>query len=89
MVGPAINAASMTAVAKMIGVKASVAYALVIAVGAVLCGVGINLLPFDVLPQVAADAASETLAWREHLAAAVLVALVAHGLNRVGPVPRS
>lgn len=80
MVGPAINAASMTAVAKMIGVNASVAYALVIAVGAVLCGVGINLLPFDVLPQVAADAVSETLAWWEHLAAAVLVVLVAHGL---------
>ena len=80
MVGPAINAASMTAVAKMIGVKAAVASALVIALGAVLCGVGINLLPFDVLPQVAADGASETLAWWEHVAAAVLVALVGSGL---------
>ena len=80
MVGPAINAASMTAVAKMIGVRASVVYALVIALGAVLCGVGINLLPFDVLPQVTADAASETLAWWEHLAAAALVVLVACSL---------
>lgn len=80
MVGPAINAASMTGVAKMIGVRASVVYALVIALGAVLCGVGINLLPFDVLPQVTVDAASETLAWWEHLAAAVLVALVGYGL---------
>ena len=80
MVGPAINAASMTAVAKMIGVRASVVYALVIALGAVLCGIGINLLPFDVLPQVASDAAAETLAWWDHLSAAVLVALVAFGL---------
>ena len=80
MVGPAINAASMTAVAKMIGVKASVAYALVIALGAVLCGISINLLPFDVLPRVAADGASEALAWSDHLAAVVLVALVAYEL---------
>ena len=85
MVGPAINAASMTAVAKMIGVRASVVYALVVALGAVLCGIGINLLPFDVLPQVAADAASETLAWWDHLAAAGLVALVALGLIKRNP----
>ena len=78
--GPAINAASMTAVAKMIGARAAVAYALVIAVGAILCGVGINLLPFDALPQVAADGASEALAWWEHLAAAVLVTRVGAGL---------
>ena len=58
----------------------AVVYALVIALGAVLCGVGINLLPFDILPQVTADAAYETLAWWEHLAAAVLVALVGYGL---------
>ena len=80
MVGPAINAASMTAVAKIIGVKASVVYALVIALGAVLCGIGIKLLPFDVLPQVTAGGASETLAWWEHLSAAILIALVCYGL---------
>ena len=80
MVGPAINAASMTAVAKMIGIRASVVYALVIALGAVLCGIVINLLPMDVLPQVAADAATETLALWEHLSAALLVVLVAYGL---------
>ena len=76
----AVDRRTGRAVAKMIGVRASVVYALVIALGAVLCGVGINLLPFDVLPQVTADAASETLAWWEHLAAAVLVALVACSL---------
>ena len=85
MVGPAINAASMTAVAKMIGVRASVVYALVIALGAVLCGIGINLLPFDVLPQVASDAAAETLAWWDHLSAAVLVLLVGLGLIKRKP----
>lgn len=85
MVGPAINAASMTAVAKMIGVKASVAYALVIALGAVLCGIGINLLPFDVLPQVTAGGASETLAWWEHLSATILIALVCYGLIKRQP----
>lgn len=42
MVGPAINAASLTTVAQMIGKKAAVAYALVISFGAVLMGCVVN-----------------------------------------------
>ena len=44
MVGPAINAASLTTVAQLIGRKATVAYALVISLGAVLMGVLVNFL---------------------------------------------
>lgn len=44
MVGPAINAASMTTVAQLIGRKAAVAYALVISLGAILMGIVVNLL---------------------------------------------
>lgn len=44
MVGPAINAASLTTVAQMIGKKAAVAYALVISLGAILMGCVVNLL---------------------------------------------
>lgn len=44
MVGPAINAASLTTVAQMIGKKAAVVYALVISLGAILMGCVVNLL---------------------------------------------
>ncbi len=44
MVGPAINAASLTTVAQLIGKKAAVAYALVISLGAILMGCVVNLL---------------------------------------------
>lgn len=44
MVGPAINAASLTTVAQLIGKKAAVAYALVISLGAILMGCVVNLI---------------------------------------------
>lgn len=44
MVGPAINALSITTVSSMIGRKATLGYVLVIALGAILCGIGVNLL---------------------------------------------
>lgn len=44
MVGPAINAASMTTVAQLIGRKAAIVYALVISLGAILMGSLVNVL---------------------------------------------
>ena len=92
MVGPAINAASLATVAKLIGLRATVLYALVIALGSVACGVLINLLPIDGLEQAASCCAGESVSWFEHGAALLLLALVVrrllpvcgarcHGLN--------
>lgn len=44
MVGPAINAASITTVSQMIGRKAAIAYTLVISLGAILMGVVVNII---------------------------------------------
>ena len=43
MVGPAMNAMSVTTVASLIGRKATVAYVTTIVVGAILCGCAVNL----------------------------------------------
>lgn len=80
MVGPAINAASLATVAKLIGVRATVVYALVIALGSIACGVLVNLLPIDGFGQVASYCGGESVSWLEHGAALVLLALVARRL---------
>ena len=73
MVGPAINAASLATVSKLIGTRATVAYALVIALGAIACGIGVNALPSDLLPRIAEASNTESISWFEHAAAAILV----------------
>ena len=73
MVGPAINAASLATVSKLIGTRATVAYALVIALGAIACGIGINALPSDLLPRIAEADTAENISWFEHAAAGILV----------------
>ena len=73
MVGPAINAASLATVSRLIGTRATVAYALVIALGAVACGIGVNALPPELLPSVASSAGAEHVTWFEHAAAVILV----------------
>ncbi len=50
MVGPAINAASIATVTPLIGRRAAFLYGFVIAFGALLCGIAVNLLPFAVVP---------------------------------------
>ena len=52
MVGPAMNAMSVTTVSSLIGRKATAAYVATIALGAVVCGIVINLIP-DAVPVVA------------------------------------
>lgn len=73
MVGPAINAASLTTISKLIGAKATVVYALVIALGAIICGIAINLLPTDLIMGVMNTGEQESITWFEHTTAAVLI----------------
>ena len=80
MVGPAINAASLATVSKLIGIRATVAYALVIALGSMVCGVLVNLLPIEGLTQAAACCTGESVSWLEHGAALLLLALAVRKL---------
>lgn len=77
MVGPAINAASFATVCALIGRLPAFVYAFVIALGAILCGVAINILPFDVLPSLSAGCAVEHLSLFEHAAVLILIAWMA------------
>lgn len=77
MVGPAINAASLSTVATLIGKKPAIVYALVISIGAILCGIAVNMLSFDVLPRISACCEVEHLSILEHVAAGVLICLIA------------
>ena len=82
MVGPAMNAMSLTTVASLVGRKAAAAYVAVIVIGAVLCGVAINLLP-DALPASAAIAASgHSLSVVHWASAAFLAVMMAYNLIR-------
>ena len=82
MVGPAINAASLATVSRLIGVRATAAYALVIAFGAIACGIGVNALPSETVNGISAAAGQEGVTALQHVAAAVLALLVAVGLFR-------
>lgn len=83
MVGPAINAASLATVSKLIGIRATVAYAFVIALGAIGGGIGINALPPNLLPHMAEETGAESISWLEHAAAVILIlCLTANLLHR-------
>ena len=84
MVGPAMNAMSLTTVAALVGRKAAAAYVAVIIVGAILCGIAINLLP-DALPASAAIAASGHSLSVVHWASAAFLAIMM-AYNMVRPV---
>ncbi|MGN0847114.1 MAG: SO_0444 family Cu/Zn efflux transporter [Kiritimatiellia bacterium] len=76
MVGPAINAASLATVSRLIGARATIVYAVVIGLGAIACGVLVNLLPFDVLPTLKNCCSTGATGLFEHLCGGVLAALV-------------
>ena len=88
MVGPAINAASIAAVSKLIGRRATVVYAAVIAVGAIACGIALNAIPFDVTPRVEACCNIEHVSLAKHFAAAALTALMAFHFVRSAALKR-
>jgi hypothetical protein len=82
MVGPAMNAMSLTTVSALFGRKAAAAYVTVIIVGAILCGVAINLIP-NALPASAAAASSHHALGVVHWAsAAFLAVMMAYNLVR-------
>ena len=82
MVGPAINAASVTTSAALIGRRATAAYAATIVAGALLCGIAVNALPAGFLPHIASQSSVGHASPIGHLAAAALVALMLFHLAR-------
>jgi len=82
MVGPAMNAMSVTTVASLIGRKAAVAYVATIIAGAILCGCAVNFF-------IDASGAAETTCCASHsltaahwACAAFLAAMMAYNLIR-------
>ncbi len=84
MVGPAINAASIATVTPLIGRCAAFLYAGVIALGAIACGIVVNLLPFEVVPATLAcgGCTERAPSLVGHLCAALLAALATYHLIR-------
>ena len=75
MVGPAMNAMSLTTVSALLGRKAAVAYLVTIVAGAILCGVVINLVPNAASASVLAVAAEHAPS-SVHWASAVFLAVM-------------
>ncbi len=80
MVGPAMNAMSITTVSALIGKASTAAYVAAIVVGAILCGMVVNLIP-DTVPMVETAAhARHGLTLGHHLAGGLLLALMVYNL---------
>ena len=83
MVGPAINAMSITTVSSLVGRKATAAYVATIIVGALLCGVAINLLPDGLVNSaVTATAGKHGLTPLHWTTAAFLAVMMLYNLVR-------
>lgn len=83
MVGPAMNAMSITTVSSLIGKRATIAYVAVIAVGAILFGVAINLIP-DPIPSglVGSCCGHHRLSALQQLTAVFLAVMMVYNLIR-------
>ena len=82
MVGPAMNAMSVTTVASLIGRKATVAYVATIVVGAILCGCAVNLCSDAVGGIDAVTGASHELNALHWASAAFLAVMMVYNLVR-------
>ena len=82
MVGPAMNAMSLTTVSALIGRKAAVAYVAVIVAGAILSGVAINLIPNSISATAAAASSGHSLSYVHWASAAFLAVMMAYNLAR-------
>ena len=80
MVGPAMNAMSVTTVAALVGRKAAAAYVAVIVVGAILCGIAVNLVPNALPASVSAASAGHSPSAVHWASAAFLAAMIAYNL---------
>ena len=82
MVGPAMNAMSVTTVASLIGRKAAAAYVATIIVGAILCGCAVNFFTDATGAAETARHASHGLAAIHWTCAAFLAVMMAYNLIR-------
>ena len=82
MVGPAMNAMSLATVQALVGRKAAVAYLVTVVVGAILCGVVINLMPNAVSASAVGAAAEHGLSVVHWSSAVFLGAMMAYNLAR-------
>ena len=82
MAGPAMNAMSLTTVSALVGRKAAVAYLVTILVGAILCGVVINLIPNAASASVLAASACHSLSPVHWASAVFLAAMMAYNFAR-------
>ena len=82
MVGPAMNAMSLTTVSALVGRKAAIAYLLTILVGAILCGVVINLVPGAASATTLAASAGHSLSFFHWVSAAFLAVMMVYNLAR-------
>ena len=82
MVGPAMNAVSVTTVAALIGRKATAAYVTTIVAGAILCGCAVNAFADPASAMEAARCASHGLTPLHWVCAAFLAVMTAYNLAR-------
>ena len=82
MVGPAMNAMSLTTVSALVGRKAAIAYLATILVGAILCGVVINLIPNASSASMLAAATGHSLSPVHWSSAVFLLAMMVYNLVR-------
>ena len=82
MVGPAMNAMSLTTVSALVGRKAAVAYLVTILVGAILCGAVINLIPNAASASAQAASAGHALSPVHWASAVFLAAMMVYNLVR-------
>ena len=82
MVGPAMNAMSLTTVSALVGRKAAVAYVAVIMAGAILCGIAVNMVPNALPTAEAAMASCHSLSVVHWASAVFLAAMIVYNLVR-------
>ena len=87
MVGPAMNAVSVTTVASLIGRKATAAYVATILAGAILCGCAVNAFVDPEAAVQAACCAGHGLTPLHWACAAFLAAMTAYNLARPAAMP--
>ena len=77
-----MNAMSLTTVSALVGRKAAVVYLVTIIVGAILCGIVINLVPNAASASVLAASAEHTLSSVHWSSAVFLAAMMVYNLVR-------
>lgn len=82
MVGPAVNAMSISTIGALIGRRPAAVYAVVIALGAVLCGLGVNAIP-HALPDLSTLAShAHGVSVFQHVCGAALAVLLFNAWRR-------